>query len=127
SPVEGEIGRTLETGHHENLPRPEDRLWVVGCKGGLKPIEEGNLRCLQPSACLVEIEPFDAVDLGECQDGAGMRWPLDVVGVAHGGRWVEVSLNCPPQHALARLLCDLPKIDERMVGGFVSGFFRELT
>ena len=42
----------------------------VGCKGRLKPIEEGNLRCLQPSACLVEIEPFDAVDLGECLDGA---------------------------------------------------------
>ncbi len=41
-----------------------------GGKGRLKPIEEGNLRCLQPSACLVEIEPFDAVDLGECLDGA---------------------------------------------------------
>ena len=45
-------------------------LCRVGCKGRLKPIEEGNLRCLQPSACLVEIEPFDAVDLGECLDGA---------------------------------------------------------
>jgi hypothetical protein len=43
---------------------------VVGCKGRLKPIEEGNLRRLQPSACLVEIEPSDAVDLGECLDGA---------------------------------------------------------
>src|SRR5512133_1368164 len=53
--------------------------------------------------------------------------PLHVVGVAHGGRWVEVSLNCPPQHELARLLCDLSKIDQRVVGGFVSGFFRELT
>src|SRR6266511_467453 len=56
-----------------------------------------------------------------------MRRPLHVVGVAHGGRWVEVSLNCPPQHELARLLCDLSKIDERVVGGFVSGFFPELS
>ena len=48
----------------------EDRLCVVGCKRRLKPIEEGNLRCLQSSACLVEIEPFDAVDLRECLDGA---------------------------------------------------------
>ena len=44
----------------------EDAAW----EGRLKSIEEGNLRCLQPSACLVEIEPFDAVDLGECLDGA---------------------------------------------------------
>src|SRR5512132_1451600 len=56
-----------------------------------------------------------------------MRWPLHLVGVAHGGRWVEVSLKCPSQHELARLLCDLSKIDERMVGGLVSGFFRELS
>src|SRR6266516_1393037 len=56
-----------------------------------------------------------------------MRWPLHVVGVAHGGRWVEVSLNCPPQHELARLLCDPSKIDERVVGGLVSGFFCELS
>src|SRR6266487_6228100 len=53
--------------------------------------------------------------------------PFHVVGVAHGGRWVEVSLECPPQHELARLLCDLSKIDERVVGDFVSGFFRELS
>ena len=50
--------------------RGDERLCVVGCEGRLKLIEEGNLRCLQPSACLVEIEPFDAVDLGECLDGA---------------------------------------------------------
>src|SRR5262249_6679511 len=50
-----------------------------------------------------------------------------VVGVADGGRWVEVSLNCPPQHELARLLCDLSEIDERAVGGLVSGFFCELS
>src|SRR6266480_7934899 len=56
-----------------------------------------------------------------------MWWPLHVEGVAHGGRWVDISLNCPPQHELARLLCDLSKIDERVVGGFVSGFFCELT
>ena len=37
-----------------------------GGKGRLKPIEEGNLRRLHPSACLIEIEPFDAIDLGEC-------------------------------------------------------------
>ena len=48
----------------------EDRLLAVGCKGRMKPIEEGNLRCLQPSACLVEIEPLDAVNLGECLDDA---------------------------------------------------------
>src|SRR6266576_1443828 len=53
--------------------------------------------------------------------------PLHLEGVAHGGLWVEVSLNCPPQHELARLLCDLSKIGERVVGGFVSGFFCELT
>ena len=41
-----------------------------GGKGRLKPIEEGNLRCLHPSARLVEIEPLDAVDLGECLDDA---------------------------------------------------------
>ncbi len=56
-----------------------------------------------------------------------MRWPLHVVGVAHRGRWVEVSLNCPPEHELARLLCDLPKIDERVVWDLVSGFFCELS
>jgi hypothetical protein len=50
--------------------RAEDRLRVVAWKGRLKAIEEGNLRCLQSSARLVEIEPFDAVDLGECLDGA---------------------------------------------------------
>src|SRR5438093_2894370 len=56
-----------------------------------------------------------------------MRWPLHVVGVAHGGRWVEVSLDRPPQHELARLLCDLSKIDERVVWDLVSGFFREFS
>jgi len=39
----------------------------------------------------------------------------------------KVSLECPPQHELARRLCDLSKIDERVVGDFVSGFFRELS
>ena len=47
-----------------HLPRRWSR------EGRLKPIEERSLRCLQSSACLVEIEPFDAVDLGECLDGA---------------------------------------------------------
>src|SRR6476620_4763992 len=56
-----------------------------------------------------------------------MRWPLHVVGVAHGDRWVEVCLNSPPQHERARLLCDLSKIDERVAGGLVSGFFCELS
>src|SRR6185312_3649696 len=56
-----------------------------------------------------------------------MRWPLHLVGVARGGRWVEVSLNCPPQHELARLLSDLSKIDQRVVGGLMSGFFCELS
>src|SRR6266487_3816470 len=56
-----------------------------------------------------------------------MRWPLHVVGVAHGGRWVELSLNCPPQHELARLLRDLSKIYERVVWRLVSGFFCELS
>ena len=56
-----------------------------------------------------------------------MRRPFHLVGVAHGRRRVEVSLDCPPQHELARLLCDLSKIDERLVGGFHSGFFRELS
>ena len=41
-----------------------------GGEGRLKSIEEGNLRCLQPSACLIEGEPLDAVDLGECLDDA---------------------------------------------------------
>src|SRR5947209_2634325 len=56
-----------------------------------------------------------------------MRWPLHVLGVAHGGQWVEVSLHCPPQHELARLLCDLSKIDQWVGGGLVSGFFCELS
>lgn len=43
---------------------------MVEWKGRLQPIEEGDLCCLQPSACLVEIEPFDAIDLRECLDDA---------------------------------------------------------
>src|SRR5215510_5366268 len=101
----------------------ENRSWLVGCEGRAKPIEEGNLRCLEPSACLVEIEPFDTVDLGERLDDARMRRPFQLVGVADGGRRVEVSLDRPPQHKLARLLSDLSELDERAVGGFVTGFF----
>src|SRR5262245_30101537 len=56
-----------------------------------------------------------------------MRRPFHLVGVTHGRRRVEVSFDCPPQHELARLLCDLSKIDERIVGGFQPGFFSELT
>src|SRR6185295_19353535 len=56
-----------------------------------------------------------------------MRRPFHFVGVAHGGRRIEVSLDRPPQYALARLLRDLSKIDERAVGGLPSGFFRELS
>src|SRR5262245_29657865 len=56
-----------------------------------------------------------------------MRWPLHLVGVAHRGRRVEVSLDCPPEHELARLLCDLPKIHKRVVWDLVSGFFCELS
>src|SRR5262249_53417062 len=106
----------------ENEHRP-----TLGCEGLLKPIEEGNLRCLQPSACLVEIEPFDTVDLGERLDDARPRRPFQLIGVAHRGRRVEVSLDCPPEYELARLLPDLAEIDEWVVGGFVSGFFRELA
>jgi hypothetical protein len=57
-------GQRLEWRCNDGLHCTEDRSSLVGCEG-LKPIEEGNLRCLQPSACLVEVEPFDAVDLGE--------------------------------------------------------------
>jgi hypothetical protein len=46
----------------------EDRSYLVVSESCLKPIEEGNLRCLQPPACLVEIEPLDSVDLGEGLD-----------------------------------------------------------
>jgi hypothetical protein len=45
---------------------------VVGCKGRLKPIEEGNLRCLQPSLYLVEIEPLDTVNLTGVLGRAGV-------------------------------------------------------
>ena len=37
-------------------------------EGGLEPLEEGNLCCLQPAACLVELEPLDTVDLGKGLD-----------------------------------------------------------
>src|SRR5262249_40209080 len=57
----------------------------------------------------------------------GVGWPLHVVGVARRGLWVEVSLNCPSQYELARLLCDLSKFDERLAWGLVPGFFCELS
>jgi hypothetical protein len=41
--------------------------------------------------------------------------------------FVENLPGVPTQHELARLLCDLSKIDERVVGDFVPGFFRELS
>jgi len=56
-----------------------------------------------------------------------VRRPFHVVGAAHGGRRVEVSLDCPAQHEFARLLRDLPEIDEGAVEGLLSGFFCELS
>src|SRR5262245_48676523 len=39
----------------------------------------------------------------------------------------EISLNCPTQHQLARLLCDLSKFHERLAWDLVPGLFCELS
>jgi hypothetical protein len=63
---EGESAAALTNNERRAAP---GRKRLAQQQGRLKPIEEGRLGCLQPSACLVEIEPFDPVDLGECLDG----------------------------------------------------------
>ena len=78
-------------------------------QGGLEPIEERDLGRLQPAARLVELEPLDPVDLGERPDDPRVRRPLQVEGVAHRRRRVEVSLRSEADHELARLLGDLDR------------------
>src|SRR5512132_1614061 len=64
------------------------------------PIQKWYLCRLQLATRLAELEPFDAVDLGEDLHPPRPRRPLRLVGIADRRRGVQVSLGCPRQHEL---------------------------
>jgi hypothetical protein len=88
----------------------------IGRDGTLEPIEKWNLRRLQLATRLLELEPFDAVDLGESLDTPRPGRPLHLVGIADRGRGVQVSPRRPRQDELPRLLPDLTELDKRVSG-----------
>src|SRR3954453_14363692 len=81
-------------------------LALAGGKNLDQPIDERDLRRLQPPACLVGSEPCHAVELGKDLAATTSWRPLHLELVRVGVGWVQVTLDGPGVDDLAALLDD---------------------
>jgi len=113
---------------HPSVDIHEPSSWLsIDGDGGLEPIQKWNLRRLQLVTRLLELEPFDVVDLREGLETPRPGRPFGLVGVADRGCGVEASTRRPRQDELARLLPDRTELNERGVVELVAGLLRELS